>query len=165
MPPLKPIDRAEVAFSTVGESSTIEKVARPITVPDVDAFGRKKIGVCRALDEPEKLFDNAAKEDTLGREKRQSIVGEGEPERWRCKDGQRPGPCPIGLERLWQSDGNAAYAFKTGGIPGSLPDQARPESGRGTDIPRGDFRGMCAFPLQHSGRSGSPTEQPWCAQA
>lgn len=61
-----PVHRAQVALLAVLEPSRVEKLAAAVAVPDLDALCGEHLGVGAAVDEPDELLDDAAREDTLG---------------------------------------------------------------------------------------------------
>lgn len=70
VPPLEPIDGAQVAHLAVRQPHAVEKLARAIAVPDLDALLAERERRGRARDEPEEFGENRLLEDALGGEER-----------------------------------------------------------------------------------------------
>lgn len=91
VPPLKPVDGAQVADVAVGQADAVEELAGAVAVPDLDADVAEGGGGGVALDEPEELGDDGAEEDSLGGEQGEdgaAVVVEVEFEAGRGEDGQ-----------------------------------------------------------------------------
>ena len=95
--PLEAIHGPQVSLISVVEPDLIQVGARAVPVPDMDVLGLQQAVVRRPAHEPEQLFEDAAHEDALCGEQRQSHVGEREPHRRRRKERERPCPRPVGL--------------------------------------------------------------------
>ena len=68
MPPLKAIDRPQIALLPLRQAEGVEVGAGGVAVPDFDVLGLQRRGVGVATDEPEELGDDGAEEDAFGGE-------------------------------------------------------------------------------------------------
>ena len=90
MTPLEAVHGTQVAFLPVAESTAVEECARAVTVPDLDAALGEEGSIRFSVDEPEKLFDDAAVEGAFCGEEGEGGVSEGEAERGRGENGEGP---------------------------------------------------------------------------
>jgi hypothetical protein len=63
--PLEAIHRAEIADLTMIEAEVVEKFARSIAIPDLDASFTEAVRGSVAFDEPQELGNDCSGEDTL----------------------------------------------------------------------------------------------------
>lgn len=87
MSPLEPVHRSQITFPSVAEPDLLQEFFASVTVPDPYALTREHLGVGTTRNEPQKLGNDAAKEDAFGRQERKGVVGEGKAERRRSKEG------------------------------------------------------------------------------
>jgi hypothetical protein len=78
MPPLEPIHGSQVAFASMAQPDFIKVLSRPIALPYIHPFGRERLAVGIARDEPEQLFDDAAGEDAFRSQEGERPVRQGE---------------------------------------------------------------------------------------
>lgn len=71
VPPLEPVHGAQVALGPVRQADAVEVLARPVTVPDLDALLAQRLGGRVALDEPEELGRHRFEEDAFCGEERE----------------------------------------------------------------------------------------------
>lgn len=84
MSPLKPIHRSQITHLPMLQTNTVEVLSAAVTVPDLDSPLREMKGVGIGFDEPEKLFEDGAEEDSLGGEEGKNVVAQRETHlRWR----------------------------------------------------------------------------------
>ena len=89
MPPLEPVHRSQIAFAPVSQATLLQKLFRPVPIPDLDTLLAQELRVGTAPDEPEEFVDDALQEGALGGKKREGGRRKGEAERRGREDGER----------------------------------------------------------------------------
>ena len=74
VPPLKAVDRTEIALLPTLETVQLEKLQRAVRIPDVHTLLGQLLAVGRAGDEPEQLLGDRFEVHLLGGQQRESVL-------------------------------------------------------------------------------------------
>lgn len=74
VPPLKSINRSQIADLAILKARRVEELARAVAIPDSDVLGLQQLGVRRSFNEPQQLLGHGAPEYALGGQQRKLIA-------------------------------------------------------------------------------------------